>query len=78
MDKRCITPDGKLRWHSTLAFDRTVRLGRFKARATMRANDGAMGRLGGGWSWKFGILAARTEMVFELFVMSVRISWSKP
>lgn len=75
MHKRCITPDGKVRWHSTVAFDRTFKVGRIKARAVMREANGAMGRLGGGWSWKLGILAARQEFVLKLFVMSVRVSW---
>lgn len=76
--KRWITPDGKLRFHSTVAFDKVWQIGRVRIRAFMREGDGLMGRLGGGWSWKLGILAGRTEVVFELFVMSVRIGWGKP
>lgn len=68
-----------LKWHASVAFDKTAQIGRVRIRATMRKGDGVMGRLGGGWSWKLGILAAKTEIVLEIFVMSIRICWgNKP
>ena len=73
--RRCITTDGKVRWFSSVAFDRSVTFGRLRVRATMRNGDGFMGRLGGGWLWKLGILAGRGEIVLELFVMSLRVQW---
>jgi hypothetical protein len=73
--KHCITPDGKIRWHSSVHFDKSVQIGRLRVHAQMRKGDGFTGRLGGGWSWKLGILAARTEVVFDLFVMSIRFRW---
>lgn len=76
--KHCITKDGDIRWFSSISFDKRVSIGRVNIAATMRAGDGFMGRLGGGWSWKLGILASRYGFVLELFVMSVRVSWPKP
>lgn len=71
-----ITEEGQLRWHSTDAFNWKRSIGRLHVHANMRRTDGAMGRMGGGWLWKFGVLAARTEIVLELFVMTVRLRWN--
>jgi hypothetical protein len=61
-------------WHASLCFEKTITVRRLRVKATMRNGDGWMGRMGGGWVWKFGILAGRTEWVLELFVMSVRVT----
>lgn len=60
-------------WHSSLAFRKEFSFGGWRVVAEMRNNDGCMGRLGGGWAWKLGILASDSSYVLELFVMSIRI-----
>lgn len=64
-------------WIATTAFEKQVTLGRLRVKARMAKGNGVMGRLGGGWAWKLGILAAKTDVVLELFVMSVRFTWMK-
>lgn len=61
-------------WHSSIHFLKTVTIFGYAVKFEMRKNDGWMGRLGGGWAWKLGILASRNDVVFELFVMSIRIT----
>ncbi len=80
MDKKptCITDDGKARWHSDDLINWEWQRGRLKLQFHMRKNNGAMGRLGGGWLWKLGIDAARSGFVLYLFVAMFRCSWSKP
>lgn len=69
-----LTANNKIRWHASICFDKTGQIGRLKLHALMKAGDGFMGRLGGGWAWKLGILAARNEIVLELFVMNIRFT----
>ena len=37
--------------------------------------DSFMGRFGGGWQWKIGIQAGKTNCIFNLLVCSLRVSW---
>jgi hypothetical protein len=76
--KHCITENGQIRWHSDEIINWKRQYGRLKVSFRMRKNNGAMGRMGGGWLWKFGIEAARGELLFNLFVAVLRVSWYKP
>jgi hypothetical protein len=40
-------------------------------------NPGGMGRFGGGWKWKLGILVGKREVIFELIFGSIRIKWGE-
>lgn len=71
--KRCMTEDGKIRWHSDELINWQRQWGRIKVSFRMRKNNGAMGRMGGCWLWKFGIEVARGEVLFNLFVAVLRI-----
>jgi hypothetical protein len=59
-------------WTASIAFRKQVRLGAWTITAQMKNGDGAWGRLGGGWKWKLGILWGGTDVVLDLFVMSIR------
>ena len=61
-------------WFSSVAFDRTVRLGRVSVRLFMRRSDGIMGRFGGGWNWKIGIQWGKTTCIMSLLVMEVIVT----
>ena len=41
-----------------------------------RTPDG-MGRFGGGWRWKLGIIIGRSECIVDLVFGGIRISWRK-
>lgn len=59
-------------WQASVAFCKQVRLGKWTLTAQLNNGDGVWGRLGGGWTWKLGILWSRTDVVLDLFVMSIR------
>lgn len=73
-----LTPDNKVRWHSEVAAQRTWRIGRFHATFRMTKGNGVMGRLGGGWAWKLGIMGARRELCMELLFFTLRFHFKKP
>jgi len=58
-------------------FDKRWERGRFKVSASMRGTK-CMGRFGGGWNWNLGFQASKTTIIFNLLVMSIRVSWYKP
>lgn len=58
-------------------FDREFSLGRLKVNPSMRGTK-CMGRFGGGWNWSLGFVAGGSTVIFNLLVMSVRVSWNKP
>lgn len=39
--------------------------------------DGGMGRFGGGWKWKLGIACGGREIILDLILGSIRISFIK-
>jgi hypothetical protein len=48
--------------------------GRLKINFRMTAGNGAMGRLGGGWSWKLGAMGSGNEVVLEVIAFSMRFT----
>lgn len=38
---------------------------------------GLMGRFGGGWRWKLGLLVGGKTVILDLIFGSIRISWDK-
>lgn len=52
-------------------------VGRYKITYERRSRQNAMGRFGGGWDWKLGIQASKSEWIISLIVSSLRI-WRRP
>ena len=70
-----MNPKGKTRWHSSLAFNKRFSIGRLKVSIKMRNNDGAWGRMGGGWAWKLGIdCGGWREAVIYIVWITIRIT----
>lgn len=69
----CIDEEGKVRWHSTRAIDWKRKYGRLHIHVLMKRKDGFTGRMGGGWDWKVGIMKGGSEVILELFVLSIRL-----
>lgn len=63
-------------WHST-RIEKAFRIGRLKITFTYNRNDGCMGRCGGGWFYKFGIMGGKSEVCIELTWVTIRASWRK-
>ena len=61
-------------WASSVAFDKSKRIGRIKLRLEMRRADGVMGRFGGGWNWKLGIQIGGKTLLISLLVAELTIS----
>jgi hypothetical protein len=61
-------------WTASTAFRKQFNVGRWTWVIELKRNDGAMGRVGGGWGWKLGIDASSsgTDFVVYLFIMSIR------
>lgn len=36
-----------------------------------------MGRFGGGWAFKFGVTAAKNDIIFDLGLGGIRFAWRK-
>jgi hypothetical protein len=70
-----ITDDNKIRWHSDEAINREWRLGRLKINLRMTSGNGVMGRLGGGWAWKLGMMGSGSEVCMEIVFFTLRFRW---
>lgn len=60
---------------SSICFNKTLRLGRLEIQFRMRRNDGLMGRFGGGWNWELGFQVGPRCVIFNLLVMTARLTW---
>jgi len=63
-------------WHST-SHTKTFRVGRLKLTLQYNGNDGWMGRCGGGWLYKFGIMGGKSEVCIELTWLTIRVAWPR-
>jgi len=62
-----------MKWIGDYAIDKTINLFGWSCRFAMREAGAAMGRLGGGWNWQLGIMYYPGDIVFNLFIASIRI-----
>ena len=53
-------------------------IGRLKIVFNWRSSKNLMGRFGGGWNWKVGIMIGGHSVILNLLVFSLRFSWNKP
>lgn len=72
-----LTDDNKIRWHSSKSVRKEWLVFGWKTVFQLRSNNGAMGRMGGGWLWKLGILYGGTDIVLELFICTLRFTRAK-
>ena len=61
-------------WGSPYLIDKTCRIGRVKINFNMRSAEGYMGRFGGGWNWKLGVMVGGRTVIVSLLVADLRIT----
>ncbi len=54
--------------------DKRFKIGRFNIHIEWKTSSNLLGRFGGGWNWKIGIMFSKTTVIINLLVMSIRIN----
>jgi hypothetical protein len=54
-------------------YEKRFRIGRLDVRIDQRSRKSRMGRFGGGWNWKVGVMVGGRTVIISLLVLDVRI-----
>jgi len=64
-------------WFSPVIINKSWSFYRFKTTLRMTNGQGIMGRFGGGWNWKLGIMIGKKTVIFDIIILSIRIDYSQ-
>lgn len=61
------------REHPPIEISKRIEVAGVRIAFNWRSSKNLWGRFGGGWNWKFGIMASKSTVIFDILVFSIRI-----
>lgn len=58
-------------------YDKRFHVGRINVKINQRSRRSRMGRFGGGWQWKVGVMVGGRTVIISLLVLDIRIQAAK-